>query len=128
MTLASRRAACAGVMRWMLVPLATAAPALGASVAPRPTWTVYADCAGAYVANARVADPDRPATMVGQMSDVAEDYAKFARARYRSQRKASAEAASRAVAARIEATAASLSAQPRNAAEKVIDACPQTDG
>jgi hypothetical protein len=107
--------------------LAMALPAL-VQAAPQPAWTVFADCAGAYVANARVADPDRPATMVGQMSDVAEDYAKAARARYRQALKAGDATARKAVAARIEATATRLSAQPREAAEKVIDACPQTGG
>ena len=117
-------------MRIGHLSLALAMLAFGASAqaAPKPVWTAFADCAGAYVANSRVADADRPASMVGQMSDVAEDYAKAARERYSHQFKAGAAAARKAVAARIDATARRLSAQPREAAEKVIDACPQTDG
>jgi hypothetical protein len=116
-----------GAVVLVAVGLLAAAPGLGAAAA-NPAWTAYADCAGAYVANARVADPDRPATMTGQMSDVAQDYAKAARARYRHERKAGASAAQSAVSARIESTARRLSAQPREAAEKLIDACPQPDG
>jgi hypothetical protein len=103
-----------------LLPLAGAAQA-----APRPAWTVFAECAGAYVANSRVADADRPASMVGQMNDVAEDYAKAARAAYRRQARTSEAAAKTAVAARMAATADRLDKQPREAAEHVIDACPQ---
>lgn len=95
---------------------------------PRPSWTVFADCAGAYVANSRVTDPDRPAAMTSQMSDVAEDYAKAARAAYPRRSHAKSEAAHAAVAARIEATARRLATQPRAAAEHIIDACPQTEG
>jgi len=118
-------------MRATLILAALAALSLGPGAqgaAQRPAWTAYADCAGAYVANAKVADPDRPASMAGQMSETAQDYAKAARARYRGQAKTGAAAAAKAVADRIEATARRLAAQPREAAEKVIDACPQTDG
>jgi hypothetical protein len=102
--------------------------AAAAHAAGKPAWTAYADCAGAYQANAHVADAERPASMVSQMSDVAADYAKAARATYRKAMKAGAAAAEKAVAARIAATAQRLSGQPREAAEKLIDACPQTDG
>jgi hypothetical protein len=44
-----------------------------AAAAKAPGWSVYADCAAAYLANARVADPDRPAAMIAQVSDVAND-------------------------------------------------------
>jgi hypothetical protein len=112
---------------WALaVALVTNAGA--AHAAGKPAWTAYADCAGAYQANAHVADAGRPASMVSQMSEVAEDYAKAARAAYRRETRASASKAQSAVAARIAATAAALAAAPREAAEKVIDACPQTEG
>lgn len=116
-------------MARMLLALA-AALAVPAAVdaAPKPGWSALADCAGAYVANSRVADADRPASMVSQMSDTAQDYAKAARAAYRRQLKAGDAAARSAVAARVEATAHRLGGQPREAAEKVIDACPQPDG
>jgi hypothetical protein len=108
--------------------LALCAPARAApKPAPLPPWTAYADCAGAYVANSRVKDADRPASMVSQMGDVAEDYAKAARAAYRRTAHAGEAQAKTAVAARIQAAAARLSAQPREAAEKLIDACPQTE-
>src|SRR5690348_12128295 len=97
-----------------------------ANAAPKPAWTAFADCAGAYQANAHVADADRPASMVSQMSETAQDYAKAARAAYRSTTRSGAAAAEKAVAARIAATAERLSKQPREAAEKLIDACPQT--
>jgi hypothetical protein len=107
-----------------VVLLAIAGGARAAGAAP---WTAYADCAGAYQANAHVADAERPASMVSQMSDVAEDYAKAARAAYRKTAKSGAAAAEKAVAARIAATAQRLAKQPREAAEKLIDTCPQTE-
>ena len=105
--------------------LALAVPAKAARASP---WTALADCAGAYMANSRVADAERPASMVSQMSDTAADYAKAARAAYRREMKTSAAKARAQVAARIEASAARLARQPREAAEKVIDACPQPGG
>jgi hypothetical protein len=109
-----------------LVALAAAAPA--ADAAPKARWTALADCAGAYQANSRVADADRPASMVAQMSDTAEDYAKAGRAAYQRQTNASAAKTRAAVAGRVAATAQRLAGQPREAAERVIDACPQPDG
>ena len=114
-------------MRQVLLVLALVAIAVAADAAPRPHWTVYADCAGAYVANARVADPGRPATMVGQMSEVAEDYARAARDAVHHQREVGPRRSRELVARRIEATARRLSSQPREAAERIIDACPQTE-
>ena len=99
-----------------------------AAAAPQPSWRTLADCAGAYEANARVADPDRPVAMVGQMRDVAEDYARAARAAFQQRGGAGAAAARRAVKAQADATAARLAKAPRDAAEKLIDACPQVGG
>lgn len=93
------------------------------AAAKAPLWTVYADCAAAYLANARVADPDRPATMVDQVSDVAKDYAAAARARFQP-----AESARAAVRARIERQTRLFASQPREAVEHIIDTCPQVGG
>jgi hypothetical protein len=96
---------------------------LASAAARAPGWTVYADCAAAYLANARIADPDRPAAMTAQVSDVSRDYQAAAVARYRS-----AKGAAAAVRARIERQAKVFAARPRDAVEKVIDACPQVGG
>jgi hypothetical protein len=95
--------------------------------AASPGWRVYADCAAAYLANARIVDPGRPAAMTAQVSDVADDYAKAARARYRRQAAGSASAASRAVATWVDRRASDFARQPREAVERVIDSCPQPE-
>jgi hypothetical protein len=95
-----------------------------AAAAKAPGWTVYADCAAAYLANARVPDPDRPAAMVAQVSDVANDYAAAARVHYRRAKRG----ASAVVQARIDRQTRIYSGQPREAVERVIDACPQVGG
>jgi hypothetical protein len=115
-------------MRWAFLAVAAMLAPAAAQAAPRAPWTALANCAGAYKANSHVADADRPASMVGQMSDTAEDYARAARTAFRRETKASAAKARAAVAGRIETSAARLAKQPREAAEKVIDACPQPDG
>ena len=91
-------------------------------------WAVYADCAAAYRANAALPDPDRPAAMAAQISDVAMDYAKAAAERWRIQTGGSAKAARQAVALRVERQAKVFAARPREAVERLIDACPQLDG
>ena len=100
-------------------------PSLARAAPKARDWTVYADCAAAYLANARLADPDRPAAMVAQVSDVADDYSAEARSRYRRQLKGSRAAAGRAVHARVERQTPLFGGQPREAVEHVIDACPQ---
>ena len=100
----------------------------GPSAARPVAWTAYADCAAAYRVNARLADPDRPASMTAQISEVADDYAAAARARYLRQMKVSDRAARRAVAARVARKVGRLSSQPREAVEQIIEACPQTNG
>lgn len=107
------------------IAVATLLAAAGAEAAPR--WATLSDCAAAYQANARIADPDRPASMTAQISDVADDYAKAAVAARRRAIPSSAAAARRAVAARMAKTAARDSALPRAAVEKIIDACPQVE-
>ena len=111
--------------RRALILAALIAAAGSAAGAPAPGWTVYADCAAAYQVNARLTDPDRPAAMTDQISEVAGDYAAAARARYPHSAKAAKAAAGHAVAARIERQAARLAGKPREAVEKIIDACPQ---
>lgn len=112
----------------ILAAVAALAAAAPAAAAPSPGWTVYADCAAAYRVNARLADPDRPAAMTAQVSEVAADYAAAAEARYAKRFRAARPAAARAVAARIERRAAGLAGQPREAVERIIDACPQLEG
>jgi hypothetical protein len=102
---------------------ATAGASLSAEPARTPGWRVYADCAAAYLANARVADPDRPAAMTAQVSDVANDYEAAARTRYGRGRGAEAK-----VHARIERQARAFAARPREVNERAIDACPQVGG
>src|SRR4051812_36127675 len=89
-------------------------PGLASGAGKGPAWTVYADCAAAYQANARVADPDRPAAMIDQVSDVAKDYEAAAKARYRPARRARA-----AVRDRIQRLEKVFAAQPREAVERV---------
>jgi hypothetical protein len=103
--------------------LAVSGPGLAGGTGKAPVWSVYADCAAAYLANARIADPDRPAAMTAQISDVAKDYEAAARARYRPAR-----GARQAVRVRIERQAKVFSGEAREAVERVIDACPQVGG
>jgi hypothetical protein len=114
------KAAISGVI---IVASSLAWPGADPAAAAPPGWRVYADCAAAYLANARIADPDRPAAMTAQISDVAKDYEAAARARYRP-----ATGAGRAVRTRIERQARAFYGQPREAVEKIIDACPQVGG
>jgi hypothetical protein len=109
---------CAG-----LAMAAAAGASLSAEPAGTPGWRVYADCAAAYLANARIADPDRPAAMTAQVSDVAKDYEAAARARYGRGKGAAA-----TVRARIARQARAFAARPREANERAIDACPQVGG
>ena len=104
--------------------IAAAGPAAGALAVG---WDAYADCAAAYRVNAQIADPDRPAAMTAQISEVAGDYAAAAKARYARRFGTGKSAAGRAVAARIGRQAQRLAGQPREAVEKIIDACPQVD-
>jgi len=103
---------------------ALALPVVGQSAPKPPRWQVLADCAAAYQANARVADPDRPAAMIAQVSDVARDYIAAAEQAYRPR----GPAARQAIAARVAARTTAYSARPREAVEAVIDACPQVGG
>jgi hypothetical protein len=95
--------------------------------ARKPDWRAFADCAAAYQANARIADPDRPASMTAQISEVADDYLAAAAKRRRQQLKGTAEAARQAVEAYAAERSAAFAAQPRKQAERFIEACPQVD-
>src|SRR5207342_3477402 len=103
------------------IPVALAVLAASGPAARAPDWRVYADCAAAYLANARIADPTRPASMTAQVSDVAEDYAKAARERYHRQREVSRKAAARQADAEIEARAGAFAGKPREVVERTID-------
>lgn len=100
---------------------------LSAAAATPARWTTLADCAAAYQANARLADPDRPASMTAQISDVASDYAKAAAHAYRQQAGGTASQSKHAVDARIASKTSTFGARPREEVERFIDACPQTD-
>ena len=119
---------------WILaaaLTLAAGGPAAGsAGGAAKPVgWAKFADCAALYRVNARLGLADRPAQMTAQMSEVGNDYAKAAVARYVQQRKTSPVAAQHAVDARIKAGLERLAGHPpRAAVEKQIDKCPQVDG
>jgi len=102
------------------------AAAASAAAAGPADWRAYADCAAAYRANAQLSDPDRPASMTAQISEVAADYAREAARRLA--HPASKAAARRAAEARIAGQAKRLAGQSRAAVEKLIDACPQIDG
>lgn len=106
---------------------ALACVALGSPglAAPAPAWRVYADCAAAYLANARLSDPDRPASMTAQVSDVAADYSTAAAKRRQVQVGGSAATSRRRVDARVARQARVLGARPREEVEHMIDACPQ---
>jgi hypothetical protein len=106
---------------WPGSGLATPAPKL-------PRWTTLADCAAAYQINAQVPDPDRPATMTSQISEVAGDYAAAARKQHRATQGGTEAAARQAVQSRMETQGRLFGRQPRKAVERVIDACPQPDG
>jgi len=114
-------------MRPRLVLAATFALAAAGPVfaAATPDWRTLAACAAAYRANAKVADPDRPASMTAQVSEVADDYEKAAAEAYRRAagvRPAEARGKAAAYAAR---RAITFARQPRRRVEAFIDACPQ---
>jgi hypothetical protein len=108
----------------LLIGLAGLA-ANGPAAAKTPDWRVYADCSAAYLTNARVTDPDRPPSMTTQVTELSNDYADASRGRYRQQARATPRAALVAVRARVQSQARRYAGQPREAVERVIDACPQ---
>jgi hypothetical protein len=112
---------CAG-----FVALATPLPTAGAT--PPPHWTILADCAAAYQANARIADPERSASMTAQISDVAGAYRKAAENAYRSQVSGRAARSRKSVSARIAHQASVYGARSRQEVEALIDTCPQVAG
>ncbi len=90
-------------------------------------WIAYADCAAAYRANARLTDPERPASMTSQIFDVASDYAGAA-LEARTKMGAAKSQARRMVEARISRQTLLLGHKSRQAVEHIIDACPQLGG
>jgi hypothetical protein len=107
--------------------LALGLPPASAEAAAPARWTALADCAAAYQANARLADPHRPASMTAQIADVASDYAKAAAHAYRQQAGRTAPHATHVVDARIATKASSFGGRPREEVERFIDACPQIE-
>jgi len=101
--------------------------AQGAPAEAATDWRALAACAGAYRANAAIADPDRPAAMSAQVSEVGDDYAKAAVKAYRASGKVSPAAARRAVEAYAARRRGAFARQSREAIDKFIEACPQTE-
>lgn len=113
------------VMRRRLAAVFVAAiPSLGVA-APQPGWTVMADCAAAYRANARIDDKTRPPSMRAMISGQAEDYVRAAVQTYRKRTKVSQGKAEQSVEAYVARATAKLSRQPRAEDEQKIEACPQ---
>lgn len=106
--------------------LALGLPPSTAAAAPA-RWTTLADCAAAYQANARLSDPNRPAAMTAQISDLAGDYARAAADAYRQQAARTEPRSTRAVAERIANKASTFGVRPREEVERFIDACPQIE-
>jgi len=110
---------------WIVCMGFAAAPAWGRTT---PAWSAYADCAAAYQVNATLADPGRSASMTAQVSDVAQDYSAAAAKQRQGRSGGSLAAARRIVKARVAARSKALATLPREAVERIIDACPQVDG
>lgn len=116
--------ALVGFLLWAgLVPV----PDAQAQPAAKAHWTALADCAAYYQVNARLADPDRPASMTLMIDETAQEYRAAAEARYRQEKPAAAAGTQAAVAARVDTRAAAVAKSPRTTVEKLIDACPQPD-
>jgi hypothetical protein len=111
---------------WETLAAATAAAVL-AGAAPAQDWRTLAACAAAYRVNAKVSAPDRPVSMTGQVSEVAEDYEKAAAAAYRQATQVREATARGAVAAYAAKRGTAFGKQPRRTVERFIDACPQLE-
>lgn len=113
-------------MRTGLIVVLMALPNV-ALAAAAPDWRALADCAAAYSANAKIADPDRAPSMKASISELADDYAAAAVQRRRRQDRVSEPVAAGAVRERMATREAAFAAQPRADVERFIDACPQPD-
>jgi hypothetical protein len=91
----------------------------------QPAWQGYIDCAAAYRANSQITDPNRPATMVRDMADVAADYAKAAEAAYARETSVSADAAHNVVEVQVADRTATFASRTRPQIEHFIEGCPQ---
>jgi hypothetical protein len=123
---------CRRPLRFAVAAAMMGASGLAASNVPlhaasQPKWTALADCAAAYEANAKLADPDRPASMTAMISDVANDYAQAATKAYNQQAGKSGSGSVDLIKVHIAKQTTIFSKQPREKVEKVIDACPQID-
>jgi hypothetical protein len=112
-------------MRLILALLALAALPACSTTPAQPAWQGYIDCAAAYRANAQIADPNRPATMVRDMADVAADYARAAEAGYAKASGLSAEAARSTVEIQVADRTATFASRERAQIEHFIEGCPQ---
>jgi hypothetical protein len=96
-----------------------------------PDWRAFADCAAAYRANARIADPERAASMTAEINEVADQYRREALKRHREPVRV--ERASPYVVAvvrvdnHIAARIPVFAGKSRAALERFIEACPQVD-
>jgi hypothetical protein len=107
--------------------IAAALLASGAPAEAPADWRALAACAAAYRANAAIADPERPAAMSAQVSEVGDDYARAAIKAFRARGVASTAAARRAVEAYAAKRRQAFAGQSREAIDRFIEACPQTE-
>ena len=110
-----------------LLPLVAVAllPGCASTSSAQPTWQGYMDCAAAYRANAQIADPNRPATMVRDMAEVGDNYAKAAMSAYIRETGAAADAAQAMVEGEVAKRTVTFATRPRAQIEHFIEGCPQ---
>lgn len=113
-----------------LLPVLTLLLALtsGAQAAPptKPGWQAFADCAAAYRANARIADPGRTASMKADISEQADDYGAAAVKRHGDKQGSDPQGAI-AVADYVRQQTVIIGRKRRADIERIIDACPQIE-
>jgi hypothetical protein len=113
-------------MKLLLPLLALAAlPGCATPSSAQASWQGYIDCAAAYRANSQIADPNRPATMVRDMAEIGDDYAKAAMSAYIRKTGAAADAAQTMVQAEVVKRTATFASRPRAQIEHFIEGCPQ---
>ena len=113
-------------MKRLLPLLALAAlPGCASTSSVQPSWQGYIDCAAAYRANSQIADPNRPATMVRDMAEIGDDYAKAAISAYVRKTGAAADAAQAMVDSEVAKRTPTFASRPRPQIEHFIEGCPQ---
>ena len=98
-----------------------------AAAPAKPGWKAFADCAAAYRANSRIADPGRTATMTADISEQADDYGAAAVKRHRGGKQGPDRQGAVAVADYLRKQTVIMSGKRRADIERIIDACPQID-